>query len=143
LYLTFLNSKELPFFFLSLLFFLASALLEVKKRNKELSGAYTVSYFDSTLLLSVKQPWTHKTCKLFLNKDGSFKIINAPEGLKDTIGRWSYVTDGNYFGIGFSNESRELIYELDGSNPFGDFEIEVEDSLSHQDILKFKREKVK
>ncbi len=141
----------MPFFLLISSLFLGISLIvspivqkaEVKKRNKELAGAYTVSYFDSTLLLSGEQPWPHKTCKLFLNKDGSFKIINAPEGLKDTIGRWSYVTDGNYFGIGFSNENRELIYEFDGANPFGDFEIEVEDSLSHQDILKFKREKVK
>jgi hypothetical protein len=79
--------------------------IEVKMRNKSISGEYMLTIADSSNAAVSKKYFNGDTSRVILDAAGTYKFINAPTILKDSIGKWSWVDDGGYMGVSFTDTS--------------------------------------
>jgi len=107
---------------------------KVKQNNFEISGIYSLSFIDSTSKYEMRNFKISDSCKMILYPTGRFHIQNCPQFIEDSIGSWTWCSDGNYFGVCFADLHNKGINSFRSDLPYK--EIEISKTWSSSGITK-------
>lgn len=79
--------------------------IEMKKRNRSIAGEYILKTGDSSNAPLLQEYYNAEASRVILDAGGTYRFIHAPVVLKDSIGKWSWVDDGGYMGVSFTDTS--------------------------------------
>lgn len=111
--------------------------IEGKKRSKLIAGEYMLEITDSSSSSLKSYHFNGDSCRVILDIAGTYRFINAPAFLKDSIGGWSWVDDGGYMGVNFTDRSGGYIDYIECVLPCTEVTVKQTDSTGALPSLKY------
>jgi hypothetical protein len=111
---------------------------EIKQHNKKIAGVYYLEYIDS-FFWNEEERMRLSSSKMILSDDGVFRIQNYPKDSADSIGLWTWCSDGNYFGICFSRMDKSSLINFRSEVPYTEIRISEQQNFNDRIVLRFKK----